>query len=79
MNEENLLLEAGVYYCFPEIGNPDSPCPNTLTEYKYKRFRDGELFGIQRVFILGSELNFFKLLNSWNTKGISNGYCYIAD
>lgn len=78
MNDE-LLFEAGTYYAFPPFWNLDAPCPLALTEYKYKRFKDGVEYGIGRVFILGRTAEpFFRLLNNWNAKGVSSGYTYIA-
>ena len=78
MNDLDLLFEAGAYYCFPPSWKPDAPCPNCLVEYHYREFHNGKEYPIGRVFVLGrTKENFLRLLNSWNTKGLSSGYVYV--
>ena len=77
MNDEQLLFEAGVYYRFPRHDN-DLPSPD-LREYSYNRFLKGKSFGTGRVFVLGHQpIEFYKLLESWNRKGVQHGHFYEA-
>lgn len=77
MDEENLLFEAGVYYRFPDTNKPEEECPRGMMEFRYERFKNGKSFGIGRVFTHHS-IDFYKLLDNWNHKGISGGYTYIG-
>jgi len=77
MNDSHLIFEAGVYYCFPHR-DEDNP-PVDMQAYRYDRFRNGKRYGTGRVFVLGRQpIDFHKLIESWNRKGVNSGYCYVG-
>jgi hypothetical protein len=63
-----LLTEAGVSYCWPRK-ETDIP-PWGCFEYKYRRWRNGRDFGVERIFIQSPHLvSLLTLLDNWTRKG----------
>jgi hypothetical protein len=76
MNDNELVVEAGVHYRFQK--NDKEVCPIGMREYRYERFKEGYSFGTDRIFILSSRtLDFYILLDTWNRKGAGK-YTYVS-
>jgi hypothetical protein len=76
MNDD-LLCEVGVYY--RHTNKSTEICPSGLTEFRYERFKDGQSYGIGRIFLLSKQPGeFLKLINDWNRRGSVIGYNYVA-
>ncbi len=81
MNAPEMLCEAGVYYCRPRR-ETDTP-PLGYVEYHYRRWRDKQDCGVERIFIQSMHPHaLFVLLERWTRMGMNqpgSAYSYTAE